>query len=220
MTATDLRTSPAISSCGPRPPTHDPWGDAAWSKPAACNGGPGDRKPECGWRARRKACAAASRAWIRSRIASCPASGTDTEVNSPARCNRAKLAASRRSVLMRSLARLGFSDGAITTQSCPSSDNLTSDGVAAPAGLVAKPQPHSVTAELAHPPLHRRRRVDDPAILPPLASPRHPPSAAATTMSALSTSSPASLVRSLSTRLLCLRLGTGRSGTTLVTCVL
>jgi len=151
MTATDLRTSPAISSCGPRPPTHDPWGDAAWSKPAACNGGPGDRKPECGWRARRKACAAASRAWIRSRIASCPASGTDTEVNSPARCNRAKLAASRRSVLMRSLARLGFSDGAITTQSCPSSDNLTSDAVAAPAGLVAKPQPRSVTAELARP---------------------------------------------------------------------
>jgi len=39
-----------------------------------------------------------------------------TTVSSPVRCSRARLAASRRSVLTRSLARFGISDGAITRQ--------------------------------------------------------------------------------------------------------
>jgi hypothetical protein len=59
-----------------------------------------------------------SRARTRSRIASCRASGTQTAVSSPARCSLARLAASRRSVLTRSPARLGISEGATTTHSC------------------------------------------------------------------------------------------------------
>ena len=43
--------------------------------------------------------------------------------HSPARCSRARLAASRRSVLTRSPARLGISDGATTMQPCPLADN-------------------------------------------------------------------------------------------------
>ena len=73
--------------------------------------------------ARLDAVHALRRARTRSRIASCPGSGTHTGVSSPARCNRAKLAASRRSVLIRSPARLGIKDGATTTQSCPRADN-------------------------------------------------------------------------------------------------
>jgi hypothetical protein len=39
--------------------------------------------------------------------------------SSPARCSFAKLDASRRSVLTRSPARFGISEGATTTHSCP-----------------------------------------------------------------------------------------------------
>ena len=62
-------------------------------------------------RPRRRSCTASVRARQRSRIASSLASGTCTALSSPARCSRASLRASRRSVLTRSPARLGISDG-------------------------------------------------------------------------------------------------------------
>ena len=62
---------------------------------------------------------AASRARTRSRIASWAGSGTHTDDSSPARCNLARLIASRRSVLTRSPGLRGINDGATTTHSCP-----------------------------------------------------------------------------------------------------
>ena len=98
-------------------------GDAAWSRPAAGNGSPGATEiPRAAGAPRRSACTASRRARTRSRIASCPASGTHTAVSSPARCSRARLAASRRSVLTRSPARFGISEGATTMRSCPCAD--------------------------------------------------------------------------------------------------
>ncbi len=61
-----------------------------------------------------------ARARTKSRIASCPASGIQMGVSSPARCSLASIMASRRSVFTRSPAFIGISDGATTTQSCPS----------------------------------------------------------------------------------------------------
>ena len=59
----------------------------------------------------------------RSRIASWAGSGTHTGVSSLARCSRARLTASRRSVLIRSPGLRGISDGATTTQPCPAGVN-------------------------------------------------------------------------------------------------
>jgi hypothetical protein len=56
-------------------------------------------------------------------IASCAASGTQTAVNSPARCSFARLDGCLRSVLIRSPGRFGIKEGAMTTQSCPAADN-------------------------------------------------------------------------------------------------
>src|SRR5215216_4665811 len=64
--------------------------------------------------------AAAARARTRPRIASWAVSGTQTAVSSPARRSRARLTASRRLVLTRSLGFLGISDGATTMQERPS----------------------------------------------------------------------------------------------------
>jgi hypothetical protein len=47
------------------------------------------------------------------------ASGSQTAVNSPARCSVAGITASRRSVFTRSPAVTGIKDGATTMQSCP-----------------------------------------------------------------------------------------------------
>jgi len=54
------------------------------------------------WRALPATRIAVARARTRSRIASCAASGTQTAVSSPARCNFANITASRRSVFTRS----------------------------------------------------------------------------------------------------------------------
>jgi hypothetical protein len=51
-----------------------------------------------------------------SRIASCAASGIHIGVSSPARCSLASISASRRSVLTRSPALIGISEGATTPQ--------------------------------------------------------------------------------------------------------
>jgi hypothetical protein len=59
------------------------------------------------------------RARISSRIASCAASGTQIGVSSQARCNLASVIASRRSVLTRSPAFNGISEGATTVQPWP-----------------------------------------------------------------------------------------------------
>ena len=64
-----------------------------------------------------RSAAAASRARPRSRTASWTASGTQTDVNSPARNNRASVTASRRLVLIRSPGFRGISEGATTVQS-------------------------------------------------------------------------------------------------------
>jgi hypothetical protein len=77
---------------------------------------------------------------------------------SAARCSRARLAASRRSVLTRSPARLEISDGASTTHSCP----LTLDAIAARASLIAEPQLHPLRRRAAYQTVQRRRRVRDP----------------------------------------------------------
>jgi len=70
--------------------------------PAARNGSLGATKTPRAAGARRSDRTASRRARTKSRIASCPGSGTHTAVNSPARCSFARLAASRRSVLIRS----------------------------------------------------------------------------------------------------------------------
>src|SRR3954447_13960786 len=57
---------------------------------------------------------------LRYRAASWAVSGTQTAVSSPARRSRARLTASRRLVLTRSLGFLGISEGATTMQECPS----------------------------------------------------------------------------------------------------
>jgi len=127
-----------------------PWGRCGLVQPAACDGGPGatgTRRAARGPGAR----PAPRRAGHGSGRASPPASGTHTAVNSLARCNRAKLVASRRSVLMRSPARLGDQRRRHHHAVVPQPRQLTLDAVAAPAGLVAEPQPRSVTAELARP---------------------------------------------------------------------
>jgi hypothetical protein len=63
---------------------------------------------------------AVPRARTRSRIASCAASGTQTAVNSPALCNLASIAASRRLVFTRSPGFFGINEGATTVQLWPS----------------------------------------------------------------------------------------------------
>jgi hypothetical protein len=72
------------------------------------------------WRAVRTARTAARRVRIRSRIASCAVSGTQTAVSSPPRCNTARLAASRLSFFCRSPLLRGIIEGATTMQSLPS----------------------------------------------------------------------------------------------------
>src|SRR6202022_3391201 len=128
-----------------------------------------NRNPESCWRARRNACTASKRARTRSRIASCVASGTHTAVSSPARCSRARLAASRRSLLTRSPTRCGISDGATTTHCWPVRRQVTLDAAAARAALIAEPQPPPLGAKLAGQPLQRCRRVRDPAVVSNLA---------------------------------------------------
>ena len=81
---------------------------------------------------------AVARARTRSRIASCAASGIQIGVSSPARCSLASISASRRSVLTRSPAFIGISDGATTTQSCPYPVSKRCKPVSARAGLVAE----------------------------------------------------------------------------------
>ena len=63
-----------------------------------------------------RSCDAASRARMRSRTASCTVSGTQTDVNSPARNSRASVTASRRLVLTRSPGFFGIKVGATPLQ--------------------------------------------------------------------------------------------------------
>ena len=87
----------------------------------SCHVGPGETIAitlNC-WRAARTARTAARRARIRSRIASCAASGTQTAVSRPPRCKTARLAASRLSFFCRSPLLRGIIEGATTMQSSP-----------------------------------------------------------------------------------------------------
>src|SRR5579883_1333760 len=106
------------------------------------------RKPWRCWRALPSTRIAVARALTRSRMASCAASGTQTAVSSPARCSLASITASRRSVLTRSPAFIGISEGATTMQSCPSSRQLPMQAITAGAGLVAKAQPSAALGQL------------------------------------------------------------------------
>jgi hypothetical protein len=100
------------------------------------------------------------------RAASGRASGTHTAVSSPARCSLARLAASRRSVLTRSPARFGISEGATTTHSCPPLDQAALDAIPAGANRSVMPSPPSLPSRRSN----RRRRVRNPAVLPHLAA--------------------------------------------------
>src|ERR1700746_3162095 len=103
-------------------------------------------------------------------MASCPGSGTHTAVSSPARCSRARLDASRRSVLTRSPTRFRISDGATTTQACPRAAGVTGCAITAGSRLIAEPQPHPFAAELARQAIQGRRRVGDPTVFADLAA--------------------------------------------------
>ena len=126
---------------------------------------------------------AASRAHTRSRIASWAGSGTHTDDSSPARCNLARLIASRRSVLTRSpKACRGINDRGDydAPRSCPASLSWRSEC------RNRKGRPRSKIEGASHdspasPPgsPQRRRCVRDLAILP-AKLPRLPASASAT----------------------------------------
>ena len=79
-----------------------------------------NKKDRISCRLRVRSFTAASRARIRSRIASCAASGVQISVSSRARNNRASFSASRRFVLIRSPGLRGIKDGAMTAHSWPS----------------------------------------------------------------------------------------------------
>src|SRR6202022_1446621 len=194
-------------------------GDAAWSKPAARNDSPGatESPRAAGALGAAHAPRRDERAPDRA-SASCAASGTHTAVSSPARCSRARRAASRRSVLTRSPARCGISEGATTTHCWPVRRQATLDAVAARAGLIAEPQLHPLVAKLAGQPLQCCRRVRDPAVVSNLAPQaafgyRHDDPVLVNIKPDIRDIIPM-------TRLLCMRLGTGQSGATLATCIL
>jgi len=71
---------PAAVSLSPR---LDPWGDAAWSKPAAHDGSPAATESPRAAGAPAQRMHRVETARTRSRIASCAASGTHTAVSSP-----------------------------------------------------------------------------------------------------------------------------------------
>src|SRR5207302_3436871 len=88
---------------------------------------------------------------------------------------------------------------------------MTLDAIAARARLVAEPKPDALAAELAHQAIQGPRRVGDPTIFPDLAAD-----------AALGDRHDDPLLVNIkpdirdTTRLLCIRLGTGQSGATLV----
>src|SRR5208283_3305731 len=127
-----------------------------------------------------------SRARVRSLIASCPLSGTQTGVNSPARYKRVSVIASRRSVFTRSPDFLGISDEALprdTSDQGPSIDDMRHNRTDLPhSRMILSPheRPLSLPASLSH--LHywvshhnKSARFALPVLLLPLSSPcAHP----------------------------------------------
>jgi hypothetical protein len=84
--------------------------------------------------------------------------------------------------------------------------------------LVAEPKPHAAVAQLAHQPIQGRRRIRNTTVFSNFAAEaalghRH-------NDRVLVNASPTYVIRFRTTRLLCMRLGTGQSGAILVTCIL
>ena len=144
------------------------------------------------------------------RIASCPACGTHTAVSSPARCSRARLPVSRRSVLMLSLARFGISDGATTTF-VPMRQQATFEAIAVRYAPVTEPKLDTLPAALADPAIQSRRRVGDSAIFPDLVA----AAALGRTIPSSRASSPTWVIQSAKTGVLHMRLGTDHSSATI-----
>src|SRR5215218_8635833 len=118
--------------------------------------------------------AAAARARTRPRIASWAVSGTQTAVSSPARRSRARLTASRRLILTRSLGLLGISEGATTTPAWPSpvSNRWSPYPVGpliAPRSTVAEVQVLVLAGQLRRQAAHAGRRRVHLAVEPHLA---------------------------------------------------
>jgi len=93
------------------------------------------------------------------------------------------------------------------------------DAVTTRPRLIAKPQAHTVAAELAQQPVQCRGCVGDPAVLPHLAAQTARRHRDDNPFLVNIKPNVGDTIRPM-TRLLCMRLGTGLSGATLVTCTL